>query len=111
VRNLRREQLELGMVVARDVTGRSGEVLICAGTPLRERELRMLATWGVGSVWVEADEAIVADPAEGLDAREEARIRERFQHNDLEHPFVRELFAQACLRARSRAAAEGANEA
>jgi len=106
VRTLSRQALEPGMVTGRDVVDRAGRVLVPAGTPLDEKHLRVLKTWGIDAVWVEGS---APRSAPELPPREEERLRARFRHADLAHPLISELLEQARLGARSRVAAEDAD--
>lgn len=91
-------QLEPGMILNKAVRDLSGRLLLGAGETVAPQHLRVFRAWGVTEVEVlEAAPAKGApSPAADLDPalREaaEARARELFEHNDLDHPLVQELF-------------------
>lgn len=80
-----------GMVLGADATSPKGQLLLAAGTRLTDRHLRLLAANGVAEVAIgnhrQEDNASVQLSAEQL----EAHLQERFEHNDDNHPLIREL--------------------
>lgn len=91
------KNLKSDMVLAGDVNDCRGRLLICKGTVLTEKHLKICKMWGV----VEADvngvspeeiyESAVSsfDPANIATAGE--IVQERFRHADMGHPAIREL--------------------
>ncbi|MBK1690787.1 hypothetical protein [Ectothiorhodospira mobilis] len=101
-----------GMIVAVDVRDRSGRLLIPAGTPLKEKHLRVLQIWGIATLSVRDPSGSAAHqapagrdqenkemrPATDAQARAEAVLREVFRHADLQRPPMGTLFHLAVER-------------
>ncbi|GFO69737.1 hypothetical protein GMLC_33160 [Geomonas limicola] len=101
------DNLSPGMVLKKNVTDRSGRLLLPSGTALEPKHLNIFRMWGVLDVEVtDESEAEVApdllvpelDPE--LVARASAEVARIFAHNDPEHPVVRELM-RICIRRRA----------
>ncbi len=87
--------VETGMELDADVVDRQGRVLLKAGVVLNEKHLRIFNTWGVLEVSVKGDAEITETtkqyPPELIgEAKQLAIIH--FQHNDLSHPVIKNLF-------------------
>jgi hypothetical protein len=86
------------MVLAENAVDRNGRVLLKAGTELTEKHLKVFKTWGLTEANIEgiSREDVVDSVAEQVDPQllEEVdqRLRVLFQHVDLEHPAMAELF-------------------
>ena len=93
------EKLEPGMTITGDLRDPLGRLLVSAGTVVNERHPQVLQKWGITVVEIGGDEG--SDPQDiSPEILEDARAREkeRFRHNDLDHPFVNELYQQAAER-------------
>jgi putative nucleotidyltransferase with HDIG domain len=97
-------ELEPDMVIAGDLKDRSGRLLMIKGTVLTSKHIKICKMWGVVEAEVEGiscedvKSSVMKqfDPAE-IAAAEEI-IRQRFSHNDMNHPAVLELFRLCTLR-------------
>jgi hypothetical protein len=97
------DAIKPGMVLAGDVKDRSGRILLSAGAEINEKHLRIFKMWGVLSAPVQGEEkeethsntASEIDP--DLLREVERKTVELFCHNDLAHPFIRELFRLVTL--------------
>jgi len=101
------DNLSPGMVLKRNVTDRSGRLLLPSGATLEEKHLNIFRMWGVMDVEVtdEAEPESGADPvAQELDpellAQATAEVQRIFAHNDPEYPAIRELI-RICIRRRA----------
>lgn len=97
------DNLAPGMILSRDVSDRSGRLLLPAGSELVEKHFAIFRMWGVLEAEVEGESAASNpestpceehDPALVAAARDE--IERLFVHNDPEHPTVKELM-QICI--------------
>jgi len=100
------DDLQCGMVAARDILGKNGRLLVAEGVTLGPSHLRILRIWGVTEVEVAScapQEARLAevDPARLAAAQDQATAL--FRLTDREHPAVAELFR---LRVATLATAE-----
>ncbi len=87
--------VEIGMELNADVVDRQGRVLLKSGVTLNEKHVRVFNTWGILDVDikgdVEVEEAKKHYPPELIEeASQLAKIH--FQHNDLNHPVIKNLF-------------------
>ena len=97
------KDLKADMVLIGDIKDCRGRLLICKGTVLNEKYLKICRIWGV----VEADvrgispEEIYASAVNNFDAATiaaaEEIIQKRFCHNDMDHPAIRELMRLCTL--------------
>lgn len=98
------EELQAGMVVARDVKNIDGMLLAPLGCELSERQIGILQAWGVTEVEVEANEeqAKAHDPLAQLPPEVAAKItadlRARFWKPDDFGPVPAEIFKLMLLR-------------
>jgi len=88
------DNVEIGMELDADVVDRQGRVLLKSGVVLNEKYLRVFHTWGILEVNikgdVEAEEMTKAYPPELIkEASQLAQVH--FQHNDLNHPVIKNL--------------------
>jgi hypothetical protein len=94
--------LRVGMVSQETVTSPAGKVLVQAGAMLTAEQLHALRASGVKGMEITPPAGAV--PSRSLpDARElapplEERLRERFRHQDFDHPLIRALVRQCVLR-------------
>ena len=97
-------ELKPDMVLAEDLANLNGRFLLAKGTKLNPKHLLILKMWGVieanienvSRVDIEADAISQLDPAVIEEVRQS--LAEPFQHADLEHPAMRELFRICCIR-------------
>jgi putative nucleotidyltransferase with HDIG domain len=108
-------QLTPGMILNQDVTDPSGRLLAAAGQELTEKLIRVFKIWGVADLRVKASDD--ADPAIAEDAvppeirrKAEEITRYRFQYNDLNDPFVEELFRIAVQKKAAKLQRKPADE-
>jgi hypothetical protein len=105
--------LKPGMVLARDVRGNNGIVLLGAGAEITERHVQIFKSWGVADVEVKGpdQEALNTRMLSRLDAASRERIDQEldrlFAHNDPYDPVIEEL-RRICL-ARESLRAVGAS--
>ena len=98
------EELQPGMVVARDVKNIDGMLLAPSGCELSERQINILQAWGVTEVEVEAGEEMAKahDPLAQLPpevlAKITAELRARFWKPDDFGPVPAEIFRLMQLR-------------
>lgn len=86
------QHLEPGMRVAKSVRAGGGVLLLKDGATLTERNIFILRSWGIASIWVEAMEP---EPVSGLDPAGQVlqqRVRERFE-GVLDHPAMEEIMS------------------
>ena len=101
------DNLVPGMILKRNVTDRSGRMLLPEGATLESKHFGIFRMWGVLEVEVtdEGDAEPSAQP-EGEEADPEllvkvsAEISRIFAHNDTEHPAIRELM-RICVKRRA----------
>ena len=111
MKNIKVQDLEPGMVTAKDILATSGHLLLPAGTTLTTRYIRMLHARQIPSVTIDA-----GDEAPPLESRADSephtphpsegrliRMMERLQFNNLEHPFIKELVRVCTMRLIDRA--------
>lgn len=99
------DNLEAGMVLAKDVLDRNGRMLLGAGAELTQKHLVTFRTWGVTEAAIEGieeeEEALTPLPAdvdpEALAAAEE-QLLPLFSLAGTEHPAMRELLRLAALK-------------
>ncbi|UCH07808.1 MAG: HDOD domain-containing protein [Deltaproteobacteria bacterium] len=97
-------ELKPDMVLAEDLANLDGRFLLSKGTKLTPKHLLILKMWGVieanienvKQVDIEADAVSQLDPAVIEEVRQS--LTGPFQHADLEHPAIRELFHICCIR-------------
>jgi hypothetical protein len=98
------EELQPGMVVARDVKNIDGMLLAPSGCELSERQIDILQTWGVEEIEIEAsaEQAKARDPLAQLPpevlAKITAELRARFWKPDDFGPVPAEIFKLMLLR-------------
>ena len=103
------EELQPGMVVARDVKNIDGMLLVPSGCELSERQIGVLQAWGVTDLEIEASEeqAKARDPIAQLPpevaAKLTADLRARFWKPDEFGPVPAEIFKLMLLRLARRA--------
>ena len=103
------EELQPGMVVARDVKNIDGMLLVPSGCELSERQIGILQAWGVTELEVEASEeqAKAHDPLAQLPpellAKITADLRARFWQPDESSPVAAEIFKLLLRRQAKRA--------
>lgn len=91
-------QLCPGMILAGDVKDQGGRLLARTGQEVTDKLIRVFKIWGVGEIAVKSGDdrdcgAGSEPPVSGeIRQKAEALVRYRFQYNDLNDPFVRELF-------------------
>lgn len=99
------DNLTAGMVLADDVRDITSRLLLSKGSRIGDRHIRIFKIWGISEVPIQggAEETDPRDipipPAVMAETRD--RLREKFKHNDLAHPAVKELF-RICVLHHSR---------
>jgi len=89
----------------RDITGR---LLVSGGTPLTERTINVLKTWGVAEVDISGEAAIPWAPDNAGDIppdllrKAQDITSRRLSNNDLTHSFIQDVFRLASLRLAER---------
>jgi len=76
MRKLRTDQLQPGMVVAKDIMDITGKLLVAKGVTLSEKLIPRLSQREVDFVWVESDEEEIS-----LSPKEIERIKEEIREN------------------------------
>ena len=76
MKKLRTDQLQPGMVVAKDIMDITGKLLVAKGVTLSEQLIPRLSQRGVDLVWVESDEEEIS-----LSPKEIERIKEEIREN------------------------------
>jgi hypothetical protein len=90
--------LKPGMVLGKAACTSQGALLIKERTPLNERNILVLKTWGVAEVWVEGEEKPVSlpepGPPETLKGETEEELKEKFS-GVLDHQAMEEVMRVA----------------
>jgi hypothetical protein len=111
---IRLEAVRPGMVLAGDVTERSGRVLLRRSTEITEKHLDILRKWGVSEVDLQGttpeEEATSVQPDPAILQEAESRAGELFRHTDRGHPAVSELFRLCTLRLAQHSLRAGKHE-
>ena len=95
------EEIQVGMILEKDVKNSHGQVLIRSGMELKERHLTLIRSWGVTEVVVRGEEK---PKGEALDVSPEAytwaenSLRNRFSRVALTDPVMQEIFRQSVMR-------------
>jgi HD-like signal output (HDOD) protein len=97
-------ELKPDMVLAEDLANLNGRFLLAKGTKLTPKHLMILKMWGVieanienvSRVDIEANAISRLEPAVIEEVRQS--LTGPFQHTDIEHPAIRELFRICCIR-------------
>ena len=84
------------MVIAEDVFGRSGEVLMPCGTHVSERAIKLLEGWGIASVSVEGQDEENAGNHEAVAALEK-EIYAKFVESAKDNPLIAQL-VKLCVK-------------
>ncbi len=105
--------IQVNMVLAKDIKDRSGRVLLAGGSKINEKHLRVFRMWGVTEAdiqGIEKDE-LTANIAARLDPllleEMENKTRERFLDANMENPFNKELFRLVTIRSVKQGCAHG----
>jgi len=89
------KQLEIGMTITADVCDPNGRFLLGKGCVLEEKHLKALHAWGVINVEINGDEmpddSLITDLSPEVYNALEEQVSSRFIHNDMSHPFIKEL--------------------
>ncbi len=103
------DSAEEGMMVADDICGPNGQLLLPAGISITAKHLRVLKTWGIRYIVVQGDDVEAEQPItlsdDALKQAEQA-LASRFSLCDLKHPVMSVLY-QAALRQHAIAASRG----
>ncbi len=100
------DDLQPEMILAKDATYHNGRVLLSAGTSLTGKHINIFKTWGLVEVDIEGitKEEVEASKDEQLDPvllqNAEKELLPIFQHANLNHPVLNEIFR---TRVRQRA--------
>ena len=96
------EFLKPGMVLAGDVRGSNGMVLLGAGAELNERHIGIFRAWGITEVEIKgaAQDTSHTELLTKLDVAQRRQIEQEldrlFQHNDPQDPIIGDL-RRVCL--------------
>jgi hypothetical protein len=107
------EDIQVNMVLARDIKDRSGRVLLAGGSRINEKHLKVFRMWGITEADIqgmEKDEIaakIVAQLDPELFQEAEHTIRERFLNANMDNPFTKELFRLVTIRGVKRGGMKG----
>ena len=102
--NINLEDLKAGMTLASDAKARNGRLLVPAGREVTEKHLEVFRAWGVTEADIEGierkdvTEATVQEIDPILLKKGEEATASAFQHTNLGHPFIAELFRLCILR-------------
>lgn len=90
------DNIQDGMVLAREVCGPSGNILVNKGTTLSAGLGRRLANWGIPLVFIEGDEEVAeAEAAAGLTPEElKTQLMKKFSRC-ADHPIMKNIFVAA----------------
>lgn len=92
------DDLEIGMILSKDIKDRTGRTLLTADMALQEKHIKILKTWGISVVEVQGDEA-QADLQEIIEQHPELieqaqqQVTHLFQHVDQTQTFFNELIS------------------
>ncbi|HEY8965866.1 MAG TPA: hypothetical protein VIM58_05450 [Candidatus Methylacidiphilales bacterium] len=95
------EEVQVGMILEKDVKNSHGQVLIRSGMELKDRHLTLIRSWGVTEVVVRGEEKPKGEP---VDVSPQAYswaenvLRLRFSKAGLTDPVMQEIFRQSVLR-------------
>ncbi|MEE9465719.1 MAG: hypothetical protein V3W14_09145 [Candidatus Neomarinimicrobiota bacterium] len=109
------EDLQAGMVLAKDVTEARGQVLLTAGQTVQDNHLRIFKAWGVTEADVErVDQAeLTSSAADSVDPELSREVHDQanslFMFNNLDHPAISQLYNLYVRRAVNQQTEEGAN--
>lgn len=93
------KNLQVGMTLSTDVCDPNGRFLLGDGCELNEKHIKALNAWGVISVEIndadmpENEDAITISPE--IYETIKGQVKDRFQHNDMESPFIKELVSES----------------
>jgi hypothetical protein len=93
------KDLDLGMTLIADVCDPNGRFLLGDGCKLSEKHIKALNAWGVISVEINDDD--MPDDINRVEISSEIynvieeQVNSRFQHNNMEHPFIKELATES----------------
>lgn len=90
------DEVSPGTVLASDVFGASGHVLIAAGAVLTPQRLRALKAQGVAQITVQTPPLTL--PSNIAITPTEPHILEIFRHSNAQHPLIKELIRLCELR-------------
>ena len=92
------------MTLSQDVRDQDGRLLASRGQSATPKLIRIFKIWGIGEVWVNESNSQLPPnemqnlPPEDILNKAEEIVRYRFQHNDLNDPFIEKLFRVSCLK-------------
>ena len=101
MKRLSTKQVEVGMILDEDVKGSQGQILLSEGVEITEKQIRTLKMWGISNIAIQSSEPDEKKPlviSTELRKAAEAAMLPVFQHTDLEHPFIAELFKFSVVR-------------
>ncbi|MBD3315579.1 MAG: hypothetical protein GF344_07315 [Chitinivibrionales bacterium] len=93
MKKVRVENFEKGMILARDVCGTSGSVLLGNGTPLSAALGRRLKNWGIDFVYVEGEEETEehTTAADATPKEIKAHLEKKFSRV-IDNPIMQQIF-------------------
>jgi hypothetical protein len=98
------DNLEVGMLLARDVHDRAGRLLLGEGAELTSKHLMIFRTWGVEEADIvggdegPAGAALPAEITPEMLAAAESALAPLYRTANLDHPAMAELFRLAAIR-------------
>lgn len=103
---MRVSDLRPGLLLASPVRDVNGRLLMSVGTCLNDRYIGVLKAWGIGDVEIQGEgEPEIDGPGEDLPEELVAKARDivvaRLARNDLDNPFIHEVFHLAVARTAS----------
>lgn len=91
--------LEVGMTLTADVCDQNGRFILGEGCELTQKHLKALNAWGIISVEISGDELpekiVLAELSPEIYKTLEDQVNARFKHNDMSHPFIKELVTES----------------
>lgn len=105
---MRVSELQPGMTLAQPVRDITGRLLVGGGTLMTERTISVLKTWGVAEVDIDGQVATpwapddVGDIPPDLLRKAQDITSRRLRNNDLNIPFIQDVFRNASLRLAER---------
>lgn len=95
VAKIKVKELALGMTLTADVCDPNGRFLLGAGCELNDKHIKALNAWGVISVEIRPEDMPVGKSNVEISPKFyaviEKHVSERFVHNDMSVPFIKEL--------------------
>jgi len=87
------DKIDDGMILGREVSGSSGNVLLSKGTPLSAALGRRLLNWGISTIYIEGDEDSLVEESAITTSPEKLKtqLMEKFS-NVIDNPIMKSIF-------------------